>query len=187
MQLQRVVSTTPRSQQYSKDYQQQVYGAPLFNNGTAVPLQRDLRPGDDGVPGVRAAVGQHDAARATRSRRRSATRCRARPSTPTCAYYLRLGGSGLLALRGRGFKSWGEAPDFNYFGGNADLRGYEYLQFAGNNDVLCERRAALPADRGDADADWRRWVASAACSSPARRRLLQRFSTSSSRATSRRP
>ena len=42
-------------------------------------------------------------------------------------YYQRLGGSGLLALRVKGFKSWGDAPDFFYFGGNSELRGYDYL------------------------------------------------------------
>ena len=38
-------------------------------------------------------------------------------------YYLRLGGSGLLALRAKAFKSWGDAPDFIYFGGNSEMRG----------------------------------------------------------------
>src|SRR6185436_8888212 len=38
-------------------------------------------------------------------------------------HYLRLGGSGLLATRLRGFKSTGDFPDFLYFGGNSELRG----------------------------------------------------------------
>ena len=67
-------------------------------------------------------------------------------------YYLRLGGSGLLALRARGFKSWGDAPDFMYFGGNSEMRGYEYLEFIGSEDGVPERRAALPLHRGDAHA-----------------------------------
>ena len=63
----------------------------------------------------------------TRWRRRSATRCRTRPRDLDVRKYIRLGGSGLLALRGKCFKSWGDAPDFTYFGGNSELRGYEYL------------------------------------------------------------
>jgi outer membrane protein assembly factor BamA len=59
-------------------------------------------------------------------------------------YYMRLGGSGLLALRGRGFKSWGQSPDFSYFGGNADLRGYEYLQFIGNNTFYGNAELRFP-------------------------------------------
>ena len=47
-------------------------------------------------------------------------------------YYLRIAETGVLALRGRGFRSWGEFPDFFYFGGNADMRGYDYLQFLGH-------------------------------------------------------
>ena len=47
--------------------------------------------------------------------------------------YFRLGGSGLLALRARGYNSWGENPGFYYFGGNSELRGYDYLSFVGQN------------------------------------------------------
>jgi hypothetical protein len=47
-------------------------------------------------------------------------------------YYLRMGSSGLLALRARGFRSWGDAPDFLYFGGNSEMHGYEYLEFIGD-------------------------------------------------------
>ena len=46
-------------------------------------VRRQLRAGNDGLPRVRAAVRQHRAACATRSRRRSATPCRARPPTWT--------------------------------------------------------------------------------------------------------
>ena len=29
------------------------------------------------------------------------------------------------------YKSWGENPGFLYFGGNSELRGYDYLSFVG--------------------------------------------------------
>ena len=48
-------------------------------------------------------------------------------------YYLRIGETGLLALRGRGFMSFGDFPDFTYFGGNSEMRGYEYLEFIGHD------------------------------------------------------
>jgi outer membrane protein assembly factor BamA len=48
-------------------------------------------------------------------------------------YYKRLYGDSLVALRFKGFKSWGAAPGFTYFGGNSEMRGYEYLQFVGQN------------------------------------------------------
>ena len=50
-------------------------------------------------------------------------------------------------------RAWGDEPDFTYFGGNSELRGYDYLSFVGQNAFFAQRRAALPADRGDGDAD----------------------------------
>ena len=59
-------------------------------------------------------------------------------------HYLRLGANGLLATRLRGFKSFGDFPDFNYFGGNSELRGYDYLQFSGQNAVFADAELRFP-------------------------------------------
>jgi hypothetical protein len=133
----------PTLEQYSKEYQTQVYGAPLFNNGTAVPLSiaytqettvfREFGP----VSGNTMRFEYEIAPKMGNTLERQTLDLDAR-------YYLRLGGSGLLALRARGYKSWGEAPNFNYFGGNADLRGYEYLQFAGNNTFYANAELRFP-------------------------------------------
>ena len=72
--------------------------------------RRRVRAGDDGLPRVRAAGRQHDAARRTRSRRRSATRCRARRVDVDARYYLRLGGTGVLALRAARLQELGRLP-----------------------------------------------------------------------------
>jgi len=58
--------------------------------------------------------------------------------------YLRVGGSGLLALRGRAFKSWGAAPTFLYFGGNSEMHGYDYLQFIGQNAIFGNAELRFP-------------------------------------------
>ena len=58
--------------------------------------------------------------------------------------YLRLGENGVLAFRARGFKSWGDFPDFYYFGGNNDLRGYDYLQFIGHNVLQTNLELRFP-------------------------------------------
>jgi outer membrane protein assembly factor BamA len=47
--------------------------------------------------------------------------------------YIKIGSTGLFALRAKGFKSWGSAPSYTYFGGNSEMRGYDYLQFVGQN------------------------------------------------------
>ncbi|MCL4813957.1 MAG: PD40 domain-containing protein, partial [Vicinamibacteraceae bacterium] len=59
-------------------------------------------------------------------------------------YYQRLAGSGLLALRARGFKSWGDFPDFFFFGGNSEMRGYEYLEFVGNEGFFANAELRFP-------------------------------------------
>lgn len=47
-------------------------------------------------------------------------------------YYKRIGQTGVLALRGRWFNSFGDFPDFHFFGGNGDMRGFDYLEFIGH-------------------------------------------------------
>jgi outer membrane protein assembly factor BamA len=59
-------------------------------------------------------------------------------------HYTRLGTTGLLALRARGFRSWGDSPDFVYFGGNSELRGYEYLQFLGSRTAFANAELRFP-------------------------------------------
>ena len=59
-------------------------------------------------------------------------------------YYMRLGSTGLLALRARGFKSWGDSPDFLYFGGNSEMRGYEYLEFLGDHAAFLNAELRFP-------------------------------------------
>ena len=98
--------------------------------------------------------------------------------------YLRIGTSGLFALRFKGFKSWGENPDFDYFGGNsrdARLRVPLVRRSAG---LLRQRGAALPADRGDAHAGRRpRRHPRRHLRQHRRRRLPAARTTSSRRAT----
>ncbi len=92
----------------------------------------------------------------------------------TRRYYVRLAANGVLALRLRGFKSWGAIRTSSYFGGNSELRGYDYLEFIGHKALLRERRAALPADRGDADAARRARRPARRVLRQHRRRRLQR-------------
>lgn len=59
--------------------------------------------------------------------------------------YIRLGGtSALVALRGRGFYSTGDNPDYFYFGGNMELRGYPYYGFAGNQGFFANAEFRSP-------------------------------------------
>jgi hypothetical protein len=59
-------------------------------------------------------------------------------------HYTRIGSTGLLATRFHGFRSRGDFPDFQYFGGNGDLRGYDYLQFSGQNMLQANVELRFP-------------------------------------------
>ena len=59
-------------------------------------------------------------------------------------HYLRIGSNGVFATRIRGFRSDGDFPGFMYFGGNADLRGYDYYQFVGQNVVYANAELRFP-------------------------------------------
>ena len=59
-------------------------------------------------------------------------------------HYLRLGTSGVFATRLRGFKSFGAYPDFLPFGGNSEMRGYDYLEFVGQNVAFANAELRFP-------------------------------------------
>ena len=59
-------------------------------------------------------------------------------------HYQRLVANGVLALRFKGFQSWGRNPDFLYFGGNSEMRGYDYLQFLGHKAFFANAELRFP-------------------------------------------
>ncbi len=133
----------PGLEQYSQQYQQDVYGRNLFRNGTTIPVGlsfiqettvfREFGPLAGNT--MRLAYEYAPSAGSLLGRQTADVDLR---------YYQRLGGSGLLALRGRGFKSWGDAPDFIYFGGNSEMRGYNYLEFLGQNAAFLNAELRFP-------------------------------------------
>jgi outer membrane protein assembly factor BamA len=58
--------------------------------------------------------------------------------------YIRLGGSAVFATRLRGFFSTGTHPDYFFFGGNMELRGYPYLSIVGNQGFFANAELRLP-------------------------------------------
>jgi outer membrane protein assembly factor BamA len=59
--------------------------------------------------------------------------------------YLRLGSTtSLFAFRARGFYSTGDAPDYFYFGGNQEMRGYSYYSFSGNQGFHAAAELRIP-------------------------------------------
>jgi outer membrane protein assembly factor BamA len=121
----------PAVENYSSQYQEQNFGRQLFNNGNMMPLGvtfiqettvfrefgplagSTMRLNYEGAP----RIGDNTLSRQTLD--------------VDARKYFRIGGSGLMALRARGFRSWGDSPNFMYFGGNSEMRGYDYLSFVG--------------------------------------------------------
>jgi hypothetical protein len=140
----------PTLQQQAEQYQTSVYGQPVFRNGSMIPLSaafvqettifREFGPLAGNTMRLAYTVAPpfgHSSDGTSRLLSQQTIDLDAR-------HYLRIGGSGLLATRFRGFKSWGDYPNFLYFGGNSELRGYDYLQFAGQNTVFADAELRFP-------------------------------------------
>ena len=133
----------PTLQDYSAQFQTQQFGRQLFRSGLYVPVGinfvqettvfREFGPLAGNT--MRLSYEVSPAIGDTLGRQTADVDAR---------YYLRLGGSGLLAMRARGFKSWGDAPDFMYFGGNSEMRGYEYLEFIGSESAFLNAELRFP-------------------------------------------
>ena len=128
---------------FSANYQEQQFGRQLFRSGTMMPLGvnfiqettifREFGP----LAGNTMRLSYEFAPRIGNSLSRHTADLDAR-------YYLRLGATGLLALRARTFKSWGDTPDYTFFGGNSEMRGYEYLEFVGDTATFLNAELRFP-------------------------------------------
>jgi hypothetical protein len=128
---------------FAEQYQQEQYGTQIFRNGTFVPLGiafvqettvfREFGP----VAGNTMRIFYENSPRIGDTLQRQTVDADVR-------YYLRLGTTGLLAMRARGFRSWGTSPDFLFFGGNSEMRGYDYLQFIGHKAVFADAELRFP-------------------------------------------
>jgi hypothetical protein len=133
----------PNLQDYSVGYQEEQFGRQLLRSGTYVPFGvnfvqettvfREFGP----LAGNTMRLSYEVAPKIGNTLSRQTADIDAR-------YYQRLGATGLLALRARGFRSWGEAPDFMYFGGNSEMRGYEYLEFVGDHSAFFNAELRFP-------------------------------------------
>ncbi|MBI1875947.1 MAG: PD40 domain-containing protein [Acidobacteria bacterium] len=133
----------PDLDQFSGDFQQAQFGRRLLRNGTFIPLGatfvqettvfrefgplagNTMRLAYEQAPGVGGALSR-------------------RTVDADVRYYQRLGATGVLALRARGFRSSGDSPDFLFFGGNSEMRGYQYLEFLGQNAFFGNAELRFP-------------------------------------------
>jgi hypothetical protein len=127
----------------SRSFQEEQFGQQILRTGTYIPLGvsyvqettvfREFGP----LSGNTVRIAYENAPKIGNTLSRQTADVDAR-------FYQRIGGSGLLALRARGFKSWGDAPDFMYFGGNSEMRGYDYLSFLGSEAAFFNAELRFP-------------------------------------------
>lgn len=129
--------------QQAAAYQQAQYGTQLFRNGSSVPLGAafiqettvfreygplagsTMRLAYDASPKIGNTLSNQTADGDAR-------------------YYMRLGENGVFAVRARGFKSWGTAPNYTFFGGNSEMRGYDYREFIGHKAFYANAELRFP-------------------------------------------
>ena len=125
-------------------YQQETYGRTLFSNGSMIPLGvefvqettvfREFGP----LAGNTVRLAYDVVARHRRAC------CRARPSTPICGTTCGSAPTACWRRASKGSRASATYPDFTYFGGNSELRGYDYLQFSGQNAVFANAELRFP-------------------------------------------
>ena len=133
----------PSLQQVAQHYQQQVYGQSLFADGYMAPIGaayvrettvfREYGP----LSGDTLRVGYEIAPKVGGLISRQTADLDARK-------YIRLATNGTLAFRFRGLKSWGDFPSYLYYGGNSEVRGYDYLEFIGNKAFFADAELRFP-------------------------------------------
>ena len=125
--------TDPTLEALAEQYQVDQYGQPLFRNGSMLPV---------GVTFVQETTVFREYGPVSGSTFRLAYNTSPHFGNSWLSrqtldgdvrWYARLAANGVFAVRLRGLKSWGQNPDFLYFGGNSEMRGYDYLQFVGQN------------------------------------------------------
>jgi hypothetical protein len=130
-------------QDYSQDYQQSLYGTTIFNNGTAVPLTVALTRETTVFREYGPLAGHTFRLGYTVAPKIGDTLSR-QTFDGDVRYYQRIGTNGVAAFRFRGFNSTGDVPDYFFYGGNSELRGYDFLEFVGNKGFFANAELRFP-------------------------------------------
>ena len=130
-------------QDYSQQFQQAQFGATIFNNGTAVPLRVALTRETTVFREYGPLAGHTFRLGYSISPKIGNTLSR-QTFDGDVRYYQRLATNGVAAFRFRGFNSDGDVPDFFFFGGNSELRGYNFLEFVGNKGFFANAELRFP-------------------------------------------
>ena len=128
---------------YSNAYQEALYGQSAFNNGFAMPLTIALTR-ETTVFREYGPLAGHTFRAAYSIAPKLGDSLSRQTFDGDFRYYQRIATNGVAAFRFRGFHSDGDTPDYFYYGGNSELRGYDYLQFVGNKGFFANAELRFP-------------------------------------------
>lgn len=128
---------------FSAQFQQGQFGGSIFNNGLAVPLTVALTRETTVFREYGPLAGHTFRAAYTVAPKIGDSLSR-QTFDGDFRYYQRIATNGVAAFRFRGFNSSGDTPDFFFFGGNSELRGYDFLEFVGNKGFFANAELRFP-------------------------------------------
>jgi len=134
----------PALQAASQAYQVDQYGNPIFRNGNMLPFGASITRETTVFREYGPVAGNTFKISFYGSPGDGVDWLARRTIDVDLRHYQRLVANGLLAFRLKGFKSWGQNSDYLYFGGNSEMRGYEYLQFIGHKAFFADVELRYP-------------------------------------------
>jgi len=134
----------PGLEQAAEQFQQSTFGTSLFRNGNMWPLRvafvkettvfREYGP----LAGATMSFGYETSPAINDAWLSRQT------LDGDVRHYTRLAANGAFAVRLKGMKSWGRNPDYFRFGGNSEMRGYDYLGFNGQKGFFGDAELRFP-------------------------------------------
>ena len=136
--------TNPLLQELANQYQIDQYGNPVFRNGHMIPFGLSIAHETTVFREYGPVAGNTFKVTYEGSPGFSEDWLSRQTVEADFRTYKRLVANGTFAVRFKGFKSWGRHPDIFYFGGNSEMRGYDYLQFLGQKAFFANAELRFP-------------------------------------------
>jgi hypothetical protein len=136
--------TNQALQDQSLQYQLSTNGAPIFRDGWVMPFGISLIQTTTVFRDFGPLAGRQIQLSYSGSPQFGSNWIQRRTLGADVRHYTRIAENGVFATRLKFQKSWGAQPDFMFFGGNSELRGYDYLQFIGNAAFFANAELRFP-------------------------------------------
>ncbi|MCC7009235.1 MAG: PD40 domain-containing protein [Acidobacteria bacterium] len=136
--------TNPALQAEAEAYQQETYGTSLFRSGHMLPVGISFVTDRTIFREYGPVAGNAYKLTYSGSPRFGDSWLSKNTMIGDIRHYKRIAANGVLATRFYGHRSWGTNPDFFNFGGNSEMRGYQYLEFIGHKGYFANAELRFP-------------------------------------------